>query len=211
MQKSENISRSVIVRLPRYLRYLSELIDIGIERISSKELATHMSLTASQIRQDLNCFGGFGQQGYGYNVKALHTEIGKILGVHSVEKAILIGAGNLGRTIASHINFKKCGFVLEAIFDNNPSIVGSVVGGLTVQSTENLKSFCKQNTPSLAVLCIPRAVAVDTAYSVISFGVKAIWNFSQKDLILNDSSAYIENIRLSDSLMTVRYHLQDKV
>ncbi len=209
MQKSQNISRSVIVRLPRYHRYLSELISMNIERISSKELASHMALTASQIRQDLNCFGGFGQQGYGYNVKALYEEIGKIIGVDKLKHAVLIGAGNLGRTIASYMNFNDCGFELSAIFDNNPEIFGLTVGGIAVQSIDEFESYCSTNTPDVAVLCIPSSAATEIANTVISCGIKGIWNFSQKDLIFQDDSIYVENLRLSDSLMTVRYHLKD--
>lgn len=207
MNKNVDVSISVIKRLPRYHRFLGDLIDKGITRISSSQLAISMHLTASQIRQDLNCFGGFGQQGYGYNIVQLHNEIGKILRVDVPVPAVLIGAGNLGRTIATHIDFSKCGFDLIGIFDSNPSLIGQIINGITVKNSSDLQKFCSEFTPKLAILCIPKSAAVDISDLLIGYGFKGIWNFSQYDMVLENSDVFVENVRLSDSLMTVRYHI----
>lgn len=202
------VSLSVVKRLPRYHRFLRELMAKDIERISSGQLAKSMSLTASQIRQDLNCFGGFGQQGYGYNVAQLHAAITEILKLDDKQEAILIGAGNLGRTIATHINFDKNGFVLSAIFDSNEKKAGDTIRNLTVKHMNELENYCKEHSPKMAILCIPRANAQDICNRLSSLGVKGIWNFSQNELAMTDGTAvFVENIRLSDSLATLRYHL----
>ncbi len=206
MAKNVNVSNSVIKRLPRYYRFLGELLKDGVERISSRELSLRMKLTASQIRQDLNCFGGFGQQGYGYNVEELHKEIGKILGVDKNFKTILIGAGNLGRAIATHINFETRGCKLIGIFDQNPDLTGVEVSGIKIKHTDELEDFCKENEPMVAVLCIPKANTQSIADSLIKLGVKAFWNFSHYDLGLDYEGIAVENVHLGDSLLTLSYN-----
>lgn len=206
MAKNVSVSNSVIKRLPRYYRFLGELLKEGVERISSRELSLRMKLTASQIRQDLNCFGGFGQQGYGYNVEELHKEIGKILGVDKNFKTILIGAGNLGRAIATHINFETRGCKLIGIFDQNPDLTGVEVSGIKIKHTDDLEDFCKENEPMVAVLCIPKANTQSIADSLIKLGVKAFWNFSHYDLGLDYEGIAVENVHLGDSLLTLSYN-----
>lgn len=205
MSKDGSISSSVIKRLPRYYRFLGELQKQGIERISSRELSEKMKLTASQIRQDLNCFGGFGQQGYGYHVNDLHDEIGKILGVDRHFKTILIGAGNLGKAIALHINFETRGCELIGIFDVNPKITGETVGNVPIRHTDELESFCKDKAPVIAVLCIPKANTQNIADKLVSLGIKAFWNFSHYDLSIDYDNIVVENVHLGDSLLTLTY------
>ncbi|MCI8649145.1 MAG: redox-sensing transcriptional repressor Rex [Anaerotruncus sp.] len=207
MPKYGNVSLSVIRRLPRYYRFLGELLQKGTTRISSRELAQLMQLTASQIRQDLNCFGGFGQQGYGYNVAALHDEIGKIMGLDKRIPTILIGAGNLGRTIAKHMKFDQSGFNLLGIFDNNSAIIGQAVRSLTVQDVQSLGRFCNEHHPRAAILCIPREVAPEVVEQLRAFGVNCFWNFSHYDLALNFEGVVVENVHLGDSLMTLCYQI----
>lgn len=210
MSKSINISNSVIRRLPRYYRFLGELEDQQISKISSRELSERMHLTASQIRQDLNCFGGFGQQGYGYNVKELHSVISKILGIDAENKAVLIGAGNLGKAIASHIDFNKRGFRLIGVFDSNPEKFGKSIAGLTVSGIDTIETFCKANNPVCAILCIPKKAAQEIAPKLIELGIKGFWNFSHYDFAVNrDSSIVVENVHLTDSLMTLAYGLNN--
>lgn len=207
----EGISTAVIKRLPRYYRYLGELLESGIERISSGELSQKMNVTASQIRQDLNNFGGFGQQGYGYNVEYLYLEIGKILGVDKKHSMIIIGAGNLGQAIANYANFEKRGFVVTGLFDNNPEIYGKIVRGIEVQSTENLKEFIVNNQIEIAALTIPKNEAIKVAEVLIEAGIKAIWNFAHVDLNV-PKDVVVENVHLSESLMRLSYNLtNDKV
>lgn len=200
-------SNSVIRRLPRYYRFLGELERQEIVRISSRELSEKMGLTASQIRQDFNCFGGFGQQGYGYNVKDLRTEIGKILGVDKLKPLILLGAGNLGKAIATHIDFRKRGFELIGIFDSNPELKGKVIGEVSVFSKDELESFCAERKPIAAVLCIPKAAAAEEADRLVSYGIQAFWNFSHYDLKIALTNVVVENVHLGDSLMTLSYGL----
>ena len=202
----EGISTAVIKRLPRYYRYLGELLESGIERISSGELSGKMNVTASQIRQDLNNFGGFGQQGYGYNVEYLYLEIGKILGVDKKHSMIIIGAGNLGQAIANYANFEKRGFVVTGLFDNNPEIYGKIVRGIEVQSTEKLKDFIINNKIEIAALTIPKNEAVKVAEVLIDAGIKAIWNFAHVDLKV-PKDVVVENVHLSESLMRLSYNL----
>lgn len=206
MSKNGPISNSVIKRLPRYYRFLGELLKQDIVRISSRELSQRMKLTASQIRQDLNCFGGFGQQGYGYNIEELHNEIGKILGVDKHFKTILIGAGNLGRAVATHINFDTRGCSLIGIFDINPDLTGINVSGIEIQHTNQVESFCKEHQPVVAVLCIPKANTQNIADSLVKFGVKAFWNFSHYDLSIDHDNIAVENVHLGDSLLTLTYN-----
>lgn len=204
--KSGNISPSVIKRLPRYYRYLGELKKAGFIRISSRELSERMGLTASQIRQDLNCFGGFGQQGYGYNIQQLHQEIASILGLDKIKKAILIGAGNLGRAIANHMSFEARGFQLIGIFDKKESIVGQMVRGIPIRHIDNLDEFCRENLPVIAVLCIPSEEAASVVDQLIKLGIKGFWNFSHYDLSQYQNIA-VENVHLGDSLMTLCYNV----
>lgn len=201
------ISNSVIRRLPRYYRFLGELQHNGYIRISSRELAEKMGLTASQIRQDFNCFGEFGQQGYGYNVTELKGEIGKILGLDKQTPMILVGAGNLGKAIASHIDFRNRGFDLIGIFDKNPEIIGTAVGDIKIQSMDELDGFCKEMKPGAAILCIPRDQAEETAERLLELGVLAFWNFSHYDLRLSHKDVVVENVHLGDSLTTLSYCL----
>lgn len=205
MSKNGSISASVIKRLPRYYRFLGELKKQGVERISSRELSELMKLTASQIRQDLNCFGGFGQQGYGYHVDDLHCEIGKILGVDKNFKTILIGAGNLGRAIATHINFETRGCKLIGIFDINPELSGIDVAGIKIAHTDELENFCKEHSPFVAVLCIPKANTQAIADKLVSMGIKAFWNFSHYDLSIDYDNIVVQNVHLGDSLLRLTY------
>ena len=201
-----SISKAVIGRLPRYYRYLGEIMESGVERISSGELSKKMNVTASQIRQDLNNFGGFGQQGYGYNVKYLYVEIGKILGVDKQHNMIIIGAGNLGRALANYANFEKRGFVLIGLFDKNPKLIGKKVRGIAVQSMKNLEEFAKDNKIDIATLAIPKTEAVKVAEKLAECGVSAIWNFAHTDLNL-PKYIVVENVHLSESLMQLSYNL----
>lgn len=203
--KENSVSVSVIKRMPRYYRFLGELEKAGCFKISSRELSEKMGLTASQIRQDLNCFGGFGQQGYGYNVPVLRDEIAKILGLDQKVKSILIGVGNLGRVIVNHMDFEARGFNLIALFDNNPKIIGQVINSHTVEDIRTLESFCRKKKPAVAILCIPRDAAQVLADQLISLGIKGFWNFSHYDLALNHKGIVVENVHLGDSLMTLSY------
>lgn len=211
VSKNGNISISVIKRLPRYYRFLGDLKKAGFVRISSRELSSRMGLTASQIRQDLNCFGGFGQQGYGYNVEQLYLEIGSILGLDHNLKVILIGAGNLGRAIATHMAFENRGFQLIGIFDKKEALAGQLVRGLPVRHIDGLDDFCRENLPSVAVLCIPRAEAPAMAESLIKLGIKGFWNFSHFDLTVNHPGIPVENVHLGDSLMTLCYKVNESI
>ncbi|MBQ8172048.1 MAG: redox-sensing transcriptional repressor Rex [Oscillospiraceae bacterium] len=204
MQKN-NISTSVIRRLPRYYRFLGGLLRQDIQKISSRELSEMMRLTASQIRQDLNCFGGFGQQGYGYNVAELRREIGHILGLDISEKVILIGAGNLGRALTMHIDFEKYGYELIGIFDSDIAMQDIEISGIRIKHTNQLESFCRENKPTMAVLCIPRSGAKETVEMLMSCGVNAFWNFSHYDILFDFPDAKVESVHLTDSLMTLSY------
>lgn len=211
MSKSINISNSVIRRLPRYYRFLGELEDQQISKISSRELSERMHLTASQIRQDLNCFGGFGQQGYGYNVSELRKEIGRILGVDKHRKTILIGAGNLGTALAVHINFEKSGCGLIGIFDSNKKIVGNPLGKLTITDIDDLEKFCRENKPEVAVLCIPKSVTKEIVDRLTELGVRSFWNFSHYDINVEHKNIIVENVHLGDSLLTLSYGVNNNL
>lgn len=211
MSKSINISNSVIRRLPRYYRFLGELEDQQISKISSRELSERMHLTASQIRQDLNCFGGFGQQGYGYNVSELRKEIGRILGVDKRRKTILIGAGNLGTALAVHINFEKSGCSLIGIFDSNKKIVGNPLGKLTITDIDDLEKFCRENKPEVAVLCIPKSVTKEIVDRLTELGVRSFWNFSHYDINVEHKNIIVENVHLGDSLLTLSYGVNNNL
>ncbi len=208
MIAKNNISMSVIRRLPRYYRYLSELEKKGIVRISSKELSEKMGFTASQIRQDFNCFGGFGQQGYGYAVSNLKETIGNILGVQNQRKCILIGAGNLGRALLS-INYKHMGFDLCGVFDISPKVIGSEVRGYTVSDVKDLPEFCAEHKPTMAIICIPNVSVEEACDNLCELGIKAFWNFTHCDLSLKYDDVIIENVHLNDSLMTLSYMLSE--
>lgn len=211
MSKSINISNSVIRRLPRYYSFLGELEDQQISKISSRELSERMHLTASQIRQDLNCFGGFGQQGYGYNVSELRKEIGRILGVDKHRKTILIGAGNLGTALAVHINFEKSGCSLIGIFDSNKKIVGNPLGKLTITDIDDLEKFCRENKPEVAVLCIPKSVTKEIVDRLTELGVRSFWNFSHYDINVEHKNIIVENVHLGDSLLTLSYGVNNNL
>ena len=202
----DSISRAVIKRLPRYHRYLGELMESGVERISSGDLSERMNVTASQIRQDLNHFGGFGQQGYGYNVELLYNEIGKILGVDRKHGMIIIGAGNLGQAIANYTNFEKRGFVVMGLFDKNEQLHGKTVRGIEVLSMDRLQDFISKNDIEIAALTIPKSEAVKVAEEIAGYGIRAIWNFAHVDLEL-PKNIVIENVHLSESLMRLSYNL----
>lgn len=203
---NKEISQAVIGRLPRYFRYLGELKDDGIERISSQELSAIMKVTASQIRQDFNNFGGFGQQGYGYKVEYLYEEIGKILGLHKTHNLIIIGAGNLGQALANYMNFERRGFLFRGIFDNNPALFGEKIRDLEVRPMEELETFVKENEIDIAVLTIPKASALEVAERLARQDIKGIWNFAHIDLNL-PKEIQVENVHLSDSLMKLTYNI----
>ncbi len=207
---TSGISNSVIRRLPRYYRFLGELKVQGITRISSRELSERMGLTASQIRQDLNCFGGFGQQGYGYNVELLQQEIGSILALDRPKNAILIGVGNLGRAAAQHINYTSLGFNLIGLFDRKESLVGQMVKNLPIRSISTLDEFCRENMPSVAILCVPKEDAKPITEQLIKLGISGFWNFSHYDIALNHPDVVVENMHFGDSLMTLSYRLNEK-
>ena len=204
--EAKQISKAVIKRLPRYYRYLGELLEDNVERISSNDLSKKMRVTASQIRQDLNNFGGFGQQGYGYNVKYLYTEIGKSLGLDTVHPMIIVGAGNLGQALANYVEFEKRGFKLVGIFDVNPVLEGIAVRGIEIQMISDLPFFLKENNVEIAILTLPKNKAIDMADILIENGIKAIWNFAHVDLDTPDG-VIVENVHLSESLMTLSYNL----
>lgn len=203
------ISTSVIKRLPRYYRFLGELKNAGQTRISSRELSQRMGLTASQIRQDLNCFGGFGQQGYGYNIELLQGEIAKILGLDRLKSTILIGMGNLGRAVTMHINFETKGFHLVGLFDCKESLVGQMVKNMPIRSTASLDEFCRENKPETAILCVPKDAAPEITDQLVRLGVKGFWNFSHYDLSIAHPDVKVENVHFSDSLMTLSYRLNN--
>lgn len=211
MPKNNEVSQSVIRRLPRYYRFLGGLIGVGVERISSKELSNLMGLTSSQIRQDLNCFGGFGQQGYGYNVSYLREEIAKILGLDKSQKTIVIGAGNLGRAIISFTDFRGRGFELIGVFDNSPAVIGEFIHNYKVHDISDLRRFCEQNHPCVAILCIPRTSAEKLVSELVDLGIKGFWNFSSYDIALHHPGTAVENVHMSDSLMTLCYKVNDLV
>ena len=209
--EQRKISRAVISRLPRYYRYLGDLLEAGVERISSSDLSKKMHVTASQIRQDLNNFGGFGQQGYGYNVKYLYTEIGKILGLDRSHNFIIIGAGNLGQALANYASFERSGFILKSLFDVNPRLEGVTIRGIPVRMVDELEDFLKNNDIEIAALTLPKSKAIEVADILVDNGVKGIWNFAHTDLSLS-KDVVVENVHLSDTLMKLSYNLcqQDK-
>lgn len=207
VQKTQ-VPVAVIKRLPRYHRYLGELLAEGKLRISSSELSSLMNVTASQIRQDLNCFGGFGQQGYGYNVKYLHSKISELLGVTQGYSAVIVGAGNLGRALAATRMFGRRGVERLALFDVNEAIIGTEIYGIKVYSADELFDFCKNEKVDIGVLTVPKEAAYDVATTMSRAGVKGIWNFANMELKLDDPEVIVENIHLGDSLMTLCYEIK---
>ncbi len=210
MSDEKKISLAVVKRLPRYYRYLSDLLHAGINRISSRELSEKMGVTASQIRQDLNCFGGFGQQGYGYNVSHLFTEIGKILGVDHRFKVIIIGVGNMGHALANYGNFKRRGYDIIKIFDVKNELVGTKINDIEVMHMDELEEYLKNNIVDIAILSVPYNQTPLVADKVARLGVKGLWNFSPMDLEL-PYDIEIENVHLSDSLMVLGYKIDSKL
>lgn len=204
--ETKEISQAVISRLPRYFRYLGELKDEGIERISSQELSDIMKVTASQIRQDFNNFGGFGQQGYGYKVEYLYEEIGKILGLDKKHNLIIVGAGNLGQALANYMNFERRGFIFKGIFDKNPALYGKKIREMEVMPMEALSAFVKENNIDIAVLTIPKTGAVAVAEQLVKDGIRGFWNFAHVDLNV-PKEIQVENVHLSDSLMKLTYNI----
>lgn len=204
------VSSTVIKRLPRYYRYLRQLLAEDIRRISSGELSRMMNVTASQIRQDFNCFGGFGQQGYGYNVKYLYTKIGELLGVSSGLTAVIIGAGNLGSALASSPIFERRGIRLRALFDNSPALVGRSKYGFPVFDVSELEEYVKANKIDIAVITVPREVAPEMAEKLALYGIKGLWNFTSAELDVTKYGVEAENVHLGDSLMTLCYKVTNK-
>ncbi|HEY9063269.1 MAG TPA: redox-sensing transcriptional repressor Rex [Pseudobacteroides sp.] len=209
MNLKKKVSLAVVKRLPRYYRYLADLLKMDIKRISSQELSSRMGITASQIRQDLNCFGGFGQQGYGYNVEYLFNEIGNILGMSNNYNAIIIGAGNMGQALANYTNFEKRGFKIVGIFDVDASLVGTEIRGILIRHLDDLESFVEKNYVDVAMLAVPFEQTPIVAERVAKLGVKGLWNFSPMDLKL-PYDVIIENVHLSDGLMVLGYKLNEK-
>jgi redox-sensing transcriptional repressor len=201
------ISMAVIRRLPKYHRYLKDLLDRNITRISSKELSKVIGFTASQIRQDLNNFGGFGQQGYGYNVDALYDEIGKILGLDKTYNTIVIGAGNLGQAIANYTNFEKSGFVPKAMFDMNPKLVGLKIRDIEIHDIDTVEEYIQENNIDIGIICTPGPQAQSVADRLIRGKIKGIWNFAPVDLMVPDETV-VENVHLSESLFTLSFLLK---
>ena len=205
MEKKKNISMAVIKRLPKYHRYLNELMKNDIDRISSKELGEKIGFTASQIRQDLNCFGDFGQQGYGYNVRELYNQISTILGLDKQYTTIIVGAGNIGQAIANY-RFDKLGFSLDGIFDANPRLVGLKIRDVEIQEIDKLNLFLKNTKIDIGIICVPKNNAQKVCNEMVEGGVKGIWNFAPVDLLV-PSDVTVENVHLSESLMTLIYLL----
>ena len=207
-EETKKVPNVVINRLPRYYRYLGELLSQGITKISSTELSHRMGVTASQIRQDFNFFGGFGQQGYGYNIEHLYNEIADILRLKDGNTVIIIGAGNLGRAMANHPGFERRGFQITALFDKSPETIGKTINGMTVMDVEDLEDYIKNNRVDIGVLTVPKAGVQEMAQRLVKSGVRAILNFSYAELDLPEEIA-VENVHLSDPLMTLSYKLRE--
>lgn len=202
------VSVAVIRRLPRYHRYLGDLLREEKLRISSAELSRIMGVTASQIRQDFNCFGGFGQQGYGYNVKYLYTKIGELLGMKEGYRAVIVGAGNLGRALAATHMFERRGVKIVALFDNNENIIGTEFNGIRVYNVKNLGSFCEENDINIGVLTVPKESAYECASVMADSGVRGIWNFANMELSLKEKNVVVQNVHMGDSLMTLCFGMK---
>lgn len=206
----DNVSMTVIRRLPKYYRYLEELLEKGITRISSQELSNITGFTASQIRQDLNNFGGFGQQGYGYNVEDLHMELGKILGLEHKFKAVIVGAGNLGQAIADYRGFEDAGFSVVSIFDRNPRVIGLQIRGIEIRDVELMPEYIKENNIEIGIITVPKESAQEVADNYVKSGIKGIWNFAPTDLNVPDE-VVVEDVRLNESLFILSYFLKTKI
>lgn len=211
MKRGIKVSHNVIRRLPRYLRKLDELNEAGVSRISSGELGRQLGLTPSQIRQDFSCFGEFGQQGYGYKVTALRTELATILGMDRGFKAILVGVGNIGQALICNFSFSQWGFELMAAFDVKPELVNKEHDGVMVYHVDTLSDFLAENHVDVAVLCVPKQHAVSTTELLTSHGVNAIWNFTNVELTAPESSTIVENVHFSDSLLSLSYFVAQDI
>ena len=207
INNEKQVPAVVIKRLPRYYRYLSELLKLDIKRISSGDLSKKMNVTASQIRQDFNYFGGFGQQGYGYNVEYLYNAIGEILGLNNENRAIIVGAGNLGRALANHDAFERRGFKIIALFDINPDVCGKEVNGKKVLPLEELEGFIAENSINIGILTVPSSFVKETADRLVKAGIRGMLNFGYTELEA-DFGVPVENVHLSDALMTLSYKLK---
>ena len=208
--KKENVSDAVIRRLPRYYRQLTELCAKGVVRISSHSLGQEMNITASQIRQDLSCFGEFGQQGYGYNVEELRTEIGHILGVDNHHHLVMIGVGNLGHALLQNFPFAQTGFTVDAAFDISPAITGTAVNGVPIYSMDEVEAYIGSHSVDVVVLTIPQSIAQETADRLIALGVRGFWNFTNVELTCSQPDVKIENIHFADSLLTLSYRIANR-
>lgn len=208
MEKSKNISMAVIKRLPKYYRYLGELLKNDVDRISSKELGEKIGFTASQIRQDLNCFGDFGQQGYGYNVRELYNQISLILGLNRQHKAVLVGAGNIGQAVSNYTRFDNMGFTIECIFDANPKLIGMKIRDVEIKDIDEMPEVLSNDSIDIGIICVPRKNAQTVADELIKGGIRGIWNFAPVDLVV-PSHVKVENVHLSESLLTLIYLLNE--
>ena len=208
--KKQHVSEAVIRRLPRYYRYLDDLHSKGIVRISSNSLGGRMGITASQIRQDLSCFGEFGQQGYGYNVKELRAEIGRILGVDNQHSIVVVGVGNLGHALMQNFHFADIGFSLDAAFDVSPQLIGSEINGVKVLSLSELDDYCRQHLPDVAILTVPQAVAQSTMDRLVDLGVRVFWNFTNKEVSSEKEDVQVESVHFADSLLTLSYRISKR-
>lgn len=208
--KKQKVSGAVIRRLPRYFRHLTDLHAEGMERISSSAFGKTMNLTASQIRQDLSCFGEFGQQGYGYNVEKLRQEISEILGMTLRHTAVVIGAGNLGRALIENFRFDRSGFQLIAAFDVDQKLVGSELAGVPIYHADTLERYLAEQPVSVGVLTVPKHIAQSTANCLVEKGVKGIWNFTNVELAINEPSVVVENVHFADSLLALSYMISDE-
>lgn len=208
MNKENKVSITVIRRLPKYYRYLGELLKKGINRISSQELSKLTGFTASQIRQDLNNFGGFGQQGYGYNVDELHGQLGKILGLDKIYNTVIVGTGNLGQAVANYKGFEDAGFKILSLFDKNPKLIGLKIRGLEIRDVDELEDYIKENNVEIGIITTPKESAQEVADTYIKAGIKGIWNFAPADLRVDDD-IIVENVHLSESLFTLSYFIKN--
>lgn len=207
--KKQKVSNAVIRRLPRYYRHLTDLTKAGVLRISSSALGESMNLTASQIRQDLSCFGEFGQQGYGYNVESLRKEVAEILGMTRSHTAVILGVGNLGRALIENFHFDRYGVTLTAAFDVDPELIGREISGVKVYHVDELERHLKENPTSIGVLTVPQAVASQMAERLLKNGTKGIWNFTNLELQLEKPDAVVENVHFADSLLTLSYLISE--
>jgi len=206
----KNVSDAVIRRLPRYYRYLDDLHNKGVVRISSNSLGNKMGITASQIRQDLSCFGEFGQQGYGYNVEELRAEVGRILGTNKQHRIIVVGVGNLGHALMQNFRFMESGFTLDAAFDISPALIGSEVAGIPVLSMDELESYLNSHPVDVAVLTVPRSVAQSIADRLVASGIRGFWNFTNVELSSTVEGVCFEDVHFADSLLTLSYRIAER-